>query len=110
MSDQPIAPDVLEAAERAYSPCTAPTPREEYVLRGAMEAAIRAADEARGLTVEERGDRPGIRRLVGPWVPVGGEAQDVSNAVRGGQWRWLRTVLVRRGRELRSPWARRRTR
>jgi hypothetical protein len=70
MSDQPIAPEVIEAARQAM---------KDRFMGGAryadlVEAAIRAADLARGLTVEERGDRPGIRRLVGPWVPVGGEA------------------------------------
>ncbi len=85
MSDQPIAAEVLEAAAKAAFDAEElsqrvplawadedETGKAEY--RVSAEAAIRAADLERGLSTERRGDRPGLQRLVGPWVPVGGEA------------------------------------
>jgi hypothetical protein len=96
MSDQPIAPNVVMAALAAYAPDgVSESPRQ----RVKMEAAIHAADLARGLTVAWRAVSPSDPpvevsentarsfidipdaehtlewRFVGPWVPVGGEAQ-----------------------------------
>jgi hypothetical protein len=76
MSDQPIAPGVVEVVGRAIARQLDPPvgdldpsiPQED--LEAAAEAAIHAADRARGLRVEQRGERPGIQRLVGPWVPA----------------------------------------
>jgi hypothetical protein len=85
MSDQPIAAEVVEAAIEAF---VLPELTDTESLWRSMEAAIRAADEARGLRVEEERNVtqwgwPLERRIVGPWVPVGGETQDTPNAVRG---------------------------
>jgi hypothetical protein len=75
MSDQPIAANVIEAAKGAFSRAVIGAPADS--LSCGIEAAIRAADEARGLTVEARHGHLELRtheRLVGPWVLVGGGA------------------------------------
>jgi hypothetical protein len=96
MSESPIPPEVVEAAGdalfkaipahlRKMPPWADMTAREEEIWGGMVEAAIRAADKARGLR-EERKLRPAFEgpdgvqhpdrwrmRLVSDWRPVDAE-------------------------------------
>jgi hypothetical protein len=81
MSDQPIAPEAVALALVAYQRAL-PLSKEALAMRPdrkmvAMEAAIRAADAARGLTVEKgrsmkEAEGDAWQRIVGPKEPVGG--------------------------------------